>query len=146
MHAAGHEACRLAAERLAGLLTRRGAERLDPHAERAHGAEDRRPVAGRAARDLRRRLVDGLRLLRETVRRELERVRAEGVRLDRLRARSHVRLVHLGDELGLLERQLVEAHVDEHALAVQHRPHGAVEDVHAGVGDQVTEGRHGGAS
>ena len=39
--------------------------------------------------------------------------------------------MHLGDELGLRQVELVERSVEEDALRVEHRPHGAVADEHA---------------
>ena len=69
----------------------------------------------------------------EAERRQLHPVRAEGVRLDDVRAGAHVCLVHLGDEIRLREIQLVERPIEENALRVQHRSHGAVADEHPRV-------------
>ena len=44
---------------------------------------------------------------------------------------AHVLLVHLCHQIGLRDVQRVEALVDEHALRIQHRAHGAVADEHA---------------
>ena len=54
-------------------------------------------------------------------------VRAEGVRLDDLRARLQILLVDRAHQLGLRQVQLVVAAVDEDAAFVEHRPHRSVE-------------------
>ena len=122
-------ACDLLAEDRARFVEARRAVRLEADAERADGAGDerrRRRAASRASS--RRGAIDLAHLRLEPVLRELEPVRAEGVRLEHLRAGLHVRAVHVAHEIGRAEVQLVVALVDEHALAVQHRPHRAVED------------------
>ena len=61
---------------------------------------------------------------------QLDAVGAEGVRLDDIRPGADVVLVHLGDRLGSVEVQRIEAAVDEDALRIEHRPHRAVADEH----------------
>src|SRR6185436_15540031 len=61
-------------------------------------------------------------------RRQLDPVRTKGVRLDHIRAGPHVGLVHFRDELGLGQVELVERSIEEDALGVEHRAHGAVAD------------------
>src|SRR5690606_38891296 len=54
-------------------------------------------------------------------------------------ARADVRPVHVLHELRLPQVQLVVAAVDEDALLVEHRAHGAVEEVRAAIGEQVMQ-------
>ena len=64
----------------------------------------------------------------ETERPELGAVGPEGVRLDDVRAGAQVLLVHFSHQLRRRDIEGVEALVDEHALGVQHRSHGAIAD------------------
>jgi hypothetical protein len=73
---------------------------------------------------------------------ELRRVGAEGVGLQHLGSGPHVELMDLLHQRGLLEGQLVVAHVHEHAPAVKHRAHRTVEHVHAPVAEHVPERLH----
>ncbi len=59
---------------------------------------------------------------------ELQSIRAEAVRLDDIRPGLDVLRVDVAHQVGRADVQLVVALVDEHALAVQHRPHRPVED------------------
>jgi len=65
-------------------------------------------------------------LVAEAERSELDAVRAERVRLDDVRARADVLLMHFSNQVRLRHVERVEALVDEDALRVQHRPHRAV--------------------
>jgi hypothetical protein len=125
------------------FLPRRRPERLDAHAQRADGAHDARPAGGGATRQLRRGLVDPLRVVGEPVAAELHRVRPEGVGFEDLGAGAHVRFVHFLDQLRLLDAQLVVADVQEEAFRVQHSAHRPVEDVDVAVVQEIAEGyRH----
>ena len=84
-------------------------------------------VTGHVAGDPRRLAIDLPDLQLEPVLRELEAVRAECVRLQHLGTRLRVRSVNVAHQVGCLDVQLIVALVDEHALGVQHRSHGAVE-------------------
>jgi len=116
----------------ARLFDRSLAERLDADAERADGADHSGAAAGRAARYFRRGAVDALGIVGEAVLRQLARVSAEGIRLQQLRAGPHILAVDLA-------YQLVEADVEEHAPAIEHRSHRPVTDVGAAVGNQLPE-------
>ena len=85
--------------------------------------------------------VDLVELVGEAEGAELDPVRAEGVRLEHVRAGPHVLAVHLGHDVRLSEVQRVEAPVEEDALRVQHRPHRAVAYQHAGL-DRLEKGLH----
>ena len=61
---------------------------------------------------------------------QLHAIRAERVGLDHVGAGLQVLAVHVDDQLGLRLVERLEAAVDEDALAVQHRAHGAVADEH----------------
>ena len=71
-------------------------------------------------------LIDRLQLLGESERRKADAVAAEGVGFKDLGARLDVFLVNFLYQLRRREIQLVEAAVDEHALAVEHGAHCAV--------------------
>jgi hypothetical protein len=88
------------------------------------------------------RAIDLLRPGLQPESRELHRVRAEGVGLQDLGARPDVELVDLLHQCRLLEGQLVVADVHEHAAAVEHRAHRAVEHVHAAVAHHVSKRLH----
>ncbi len=84
-------------------------------------------------------MIQLLGLVGEAMAAQLDGVGAESVGLEHFRAGAHVLLMHFPHQLGLLHRQLVVAHVEEEALGVEHRPHGAIEDVHSAVRDQVPQ-------
>ena len=84
--------------------------------------------SGGVARDPGALRVDGVQLVGDAERPELDAIGAERVRLDDVRARADVFLVHFGDQIRLRHVQRIEALVDEHALRIQHRPHCAVEE------------------
>ena len=76
----------------------------------------------------------------ETFLRKLQPVRAEGVRLDDLRARLRISAVNLPHQIGRAEVELIVALVDEHAFRVEHRAHRTVED---GDARGIQESLHG---
>ena len=119
---------------------RRWAEGLDADAQWPDRADHARASARGGAREIGRRVVDLLRVVREAVAVELQWIGAEGVGLDNLGARAHVFRVHFLHQPRLLEVQLVVADVQEEALAVQHGAHGAVEDVDTAIGKEGSEG------
>jgi len=57
--------------------------------------------------------------------------RAEGVRLQDFRAGFDILLVRFANHAGRREIQLVVTAVDENALGIQHRAHGAIRHHHA---------------
>ena len=77
-------------------------------------------------RDARALFVDRVQLVGNPERPELDAVGAERVRLDDIGARAHVFLMDLAHQVRLRHVQRLEALVDEHALGVQHRAHGAI--------------------
>ncbi len=103
-----------------------GTERLDADAQRSDRAGHEGRLSGRLARQAHAGLVDGLQLLGEAEGGQARAVGAEGVGLEDLRAGLDVLLVDFLHQGGRGEVELVEAAVDEDALAVQHGPHGAV--------------------
>ncbi|OQA06972.1 MAG: hypothetical protein BWY66_01596 [bacterium ADurb.Bin374] len=125
---AGKQAFRLLGERLFGLFHGGLAPGFEADAERADGARDEHLVAGDLARDLDALEVHGLDLVGKAVRRQLESVRAEGVGLDDHRPGVDVFAMHLLNEGGVREIQLVVDLVEVDAFGIQHRAHGAVED------------------
>ena len=118
----------LFAKVLARLVDTRLAPWLDPDAERADRPGDVGILPCRAAGDSHAFDVDGVKLLAQAERPELDAIGAECIRLEDVGAGAHVFLVHGEHDLRLREVQRVEALVDEHALRVQHRPHCAVAD------------------
>ncbi len=95
---------------------------------RSDGADDVRLGPRRRARDPYARGVELVNARRQPVLLEAQRVRAERVRLDDLGAGAHEVFVHLGDELGARDVELLEAGAVEHAALVELRSHGAVDD------------------
>ncbi len=132
----------LARERVARLGHRRLAERLDAHAERTDGADHGRAGAGGLARERRGRGVDPLGLVGKAIGRELDGIRAEGVRLDELGAGPHVFAVDVPHEIRLLEVELVVADVQENAATVEHRPHRPVGHMDPTICQQLAQSRH----
>jgi len=59
---------------------------------------------------------------------QLHPIRAEGVGLDDVGAGLQILPVHVPHEVGIAERQRLEAAVDEDTAPVQHRPHRAIAD------------------
>ncbi len=110
-----------------------GSPRLDAHPERADGARDVGAAPRRLAGEPDRRAVDLLGAGVEAVGGQLDRVGAEGVRLEDLGAGGHVLLVDLPHQLRAGHAQLVVADVHEDAAPVEQRAHRAVEDVDAPV-------------
>ena len=122
----------LFAEDRLGLVEAGLAPRLDADAERPDRAGDVGLVARRVrARGARPATLIVVQPSVEAERGQLDAVGAERVGLDDVGAGAHVGLVHVGDEVGLREVQLVEAAIEEDALGVEHRPHRAVADEHA---------------
>src|SRR5438876_3702337 len=81
VHPAAEQALDLAGEQRLRLELGGGTERFDADAERSDRAHNARLATGRRARQLRGGAVDLLRLVRQPVAVELERVGPEGVRL-----------------------------------------------------------------
>ena len=144
VHAALGQPARLAGEMGDRLAPARSVPtaRSGCRAGRSRPPPRARPRAARWASAAAARLISSVRSLQPEGR-ELHRVGAEGVGLQDLGAGPDVRLVDLLHQAGLLEVQLVVADVDEHAAAVQHGAHRAVEDVDAAVGEELAEGAHG---
>ena len=118
----------LLAEVLLGLVHAGLPPGLDANPERSDRSGDIRLLARGVPGDARPLHVDRVGAIREAEGAELDAVGAEGVRLDDVGPGADVGLVHLGDEIRLRQVQLVERPVQEDALGVQHRPHGAVAD------------------
>jgi hypothetical protein len=116
----------LLAEDGAGLGERRGAQRLDAHAQRAHRAGHEGGFLGRFASQAHAGLVDGRQLLGHSEPGQPHAVGAECVGFDDFSARLDVVLVDLADQVGRREIQLVEAAVDEDPAGVEHGAHSAV--------------------
>ena len=129
--AAGEQRLGLFAEVGLGLVASGLAPRLDADAQRADRAGDVRLPAGRRLGQLRPFEVDVAQPVGQAEAAQLDAVGAERVRLDDIRAGADVVLVHLGDLARLGQVQRVEAAVDEDALRIEHRPHGAVAHEHA---------------
>ena len=108
----------LTPERRLGLGQGELAERLDPHAQRTDGAQHRDVRAGRLARDPCRCRIELFGVACESILRQLEGVRPEGVGLDQVRTRVDIGDVHLADDCRLPQCQLVEADVDEDTLVI----------------------------
>ena len=102
-------------------------------------------IPRRVPRDPRALHVQRVHLLRQAEGAELHAVRAEGVRLEDVRAVPQVHLMDVCDEIRLGQIQLVERSIQEDALRVEHRPHRAVAHEDAVV-EFVEEGSagHGG--
>ncbi len=126
--AAFGETFHLLPEDRASFVLARRPVRLEANAQRSDGAGDERAPIGGFARDGRGGPIQLSHLILQPVLHELDPVRAEAVRLDDVGAGLHVLRMNVTHELGRADVQLVVALVDEHALAVQHRPHRAVED------------------
>ncbi len=140
---AGEQAVHLAPEMVARFVAGGRSERLEPEPQRTDRPGDAGAVVGGGSGRLRRRLVDAFGQIGQPVRPELGRCGAERVGLENLGAGPDVLLVHFPHQRRLLQRQLVVADVEEEALGVQHRPHRAVEQMHAAVGNEVTQRRQG---
>ncbi len=106
-----------------------------------HRAEHVRVAGSRFACDAHTGDVELAHARSEPVLLESQSVGAERVRLDDLRARPQIVLVHLGDELGAGDVQLLEARVVEDAPLVELGPHGAVDDQHTGTDGVEEEAR-----
>ena len=143
VHPAGQEPAHLPQVEMPGLVHRELAEGLDPDAQRPHGAGHGSTSAGGLARQPRGGRVDTLGVVGQPVAGQLQRVGAEGVGLQHLGARPEVFPVDFPNQLGLAQVELVVAHVEEHAAAVQHRAHGAVHHVDPAVGEEIAEVWHG---
>src|SRR6266576_2230275 len=130
---AREQAPHLPGERRLCFCFRRWAEGLEANPEGPDGAEDARAAAGGGARQLGSRAIDLFRLVREAVAVQLQRIGAEGVGLENLGAGAYVLRVHLLHQPRLLEVQLVVADVQEEALGIQHRAHGAIEHMDATI-------------
>ena len=127
--AAFEQRLRLLADRRAHLPGPHVAGRRQHAPGRPDGARDEHRVAvdlARVARQPRRLEVDVAHLRFQPVPRQPEAVRAERVRLDDVRARRDVVLVHAPHEVRLVEHQRLEAGVLGDAAAVQQRAHRAI--------------------
>ncbi len=131
VHAGFHQRIHLLAEDGSRFGERGGAERLDAHAQRAHGAGHESRFARRFARQAHPGAVDILQLLGHPEGRQTHPVGAERVGLDDLRARLDVVLVDAAHQVRRRKVQLVEGTVEEHAAGVQHGAHRAIGDQHA---------------
>ncbi len=124
--AAGEQRLGLFAEVGLGFVPSGLAPRLDADAQRTDRAGDVRLPAGRRLGQPRPFEVDIAQLVGQAEAAQLDAVGAEGVRLDDIGPGPDVIPVHLGDLAGLGQVQRIKAPVDEHALRIEHRPHGAV--------------------
>src|SRR5207237_1272368 len=86
--------------------------------------------------------VDLAHPIREPVDRELEAVRAEGVRLDAVGPRGDVVGVDRLDDLRLVQVEDVEAGVERHAAGIEHRAHRAVAEERPRVEPAAKRVRH----
>ena len=81
----------------------------------------------RLARDFHAARIQSLHFIAQPQRGQLKPVRPKRIRLDNLRARFDIRLVHAKHRLRLRRVQLVETPLRPHRL-MQQRPHGAIRD------------------
>ena len=132
----------MAGKGLPGVSHGQFAEGFEPNPERPDGANHGGLRPGGLLGDPGRRGIDSLGFVGQTVLGQLELVRPEGVGLDHFGAGPYVFPVDVADEVGLPDRQFVEADVHEDAAPVEHRAHRAVEHVDFPVGDQVVQSRH----
>ena len=145
VHAALQERLGLLAERDARLLGRHGAEGRQVLAERADRAQHEDVAPGALADVAGEPHAPGVDLahpIREPVDRELEAVRAEGVRLDAVGARGDVVGVDRLDDLRLVQVEDVEAGVERHAAGIEHRAHRAVAEERPRVEPAAKRVRH----
>ena len=104
--------------------------RLDAEPERPDGARDQHFARGGFAgfaSDFYAPAVQTLHFVAESQRRELEAIRGKRVRLDDLRARFDIRLVHAKNRFRLRSVQLVEATLRAYDF-VEHRAHRSIGD------------------
>ena len=123
-----HERPRLFLECVARLVDTGLSPRLDPDPERTDRSGHVGATRSGRARDPRPLHIDRAQPVAEPERPELGAVRPERVGLDDVRPGSQVLIVHFAHQLGRRDIEGVEALVDEHALGVQHRSHGAIAD------------------
>ena len=131
--AAFEERRRLLAEVRLCFVDARLSPGFDTYAERPDRASDERLIVGRPPREPGSLGVDFRRPIRQTEGRELDSIRTEGVGLDDVGARPHVRVVHFGDEIRLGQVELVERAIQEDAPRIEHRPHRPVADEHPAI-------------
>src|SRR5438132_462875 len=117
---------------------------LEPTEQFAPSAWTPRPARLRATSTA-ERPAPGVELahpIREPVDRELEAVRAEGVRLDAVGPRGDVVGVDRLDDLRLVQVEDVEAGVERHAAGIEHRAHRAVAEEQPRVEPAAKRVRH----
>jgi hypothetical protein len=125
-----------------GLVHRHLAERLQPDIQGPDGADDGGPVAGGLPGEPCRGRVDPFGVVGEAMRRQLDRVGAEGVGLQDLRAGPDVLPVDLLHQVGPAEIQLVVAHVEKDTTPVEHGAHRPVHHVDPAVGEEIAKRGH----
>ena len=118
-------------EKVLRLVERRRSERLDAQAQRPDRTRDIGLFAGRFACDAGGGDVDVAKLSFEPVRLQFVPRGSERVRFDDVGTRFYVLVVHLADEVGRCDVQLVVAAVYVHAFVVKACPYRAVKDIHA---------------
>ncbi len=127
----------------AGVLLLEPSIRLHADAQRTDRTSDVNVVSvRRRARQLDPGADDRRLLVFQPELRQLEAVRAEGVRLDDLRARLDVSPVNLADQLRVDQVLAVEALVHARAARVQQRAHRAVGEQRTPLADLFEKGFH----
>jgi hypothetical protein len=95
--------------------------------ERADTSRDAQILSPRGfSRDPRRRLVDFSDAILESKSRKTNRVRAERVRLDHVRARPNVFFMNGADAVRLAYAKFFQAMINRHSAIKQQRPHRAI--------------------
>ena len=120
----------LAKERLR-LIGPHLAPGLDANTQRSNRTGDIGLITGRLTGKAGAFGVDLVDPVAKAERPELHAIGAKRVRLDHVGTRTDVILMHLHDGVRRHHIQRIEAAIDEHALRVEHRAHGAVADEHA---------------
>ena len=114
----------------AGLFERSGAQRLDANSQRAYRSRDKCSVAGCLPGQPYAGLVDGAQFFGEAKGSQPCAVGPERVGFDDLGAGLDVFLMHFLDQRRRGEIEFIETAIDEDALRVQHRAHGAIGHQH----------------
>ena len=126
-------------EELGCLLSSGWSERLDADSQWSYSTDHQRSTVRRTPGEGDGRCVDPPGFILESEARQLDRVSSERVRLDDFSAALHIIRMHAMYEVRLFDVQLVVAHVHKHAATVQHRAHGAVDNMNTSVVQQVTQ-------
>ena len=124
------------------FLSSRWSKRLDADSQWSNGPHHQRSTVSCTPGEGDGRCVDPPGFIFESEARQLDRIGSERVRLDDFSAALHIIRMNAMYEVRLFDVQLVVAHVHKHAAAVQHRAHGAVDNMNTSVVQQVTQRCH----